>query len=136
MQRGAEAQRLSARQRADDEEWLRADRDGIRQRRIGGLVRKVFLAGEESHERTAAKCHVIADRPSKHGMPRFEGVEHRTERRRAGNVDLHITVHARQRAEMRGQFDPDHDSVCTSTANTGGKSRTIGVQLSPLSADA
>src|SRR5215207_7981142 len=126
----------AARQRADDEEWLGADRDCIRQWRVGRLVRKVFLTGEESYVRPAAKRHVIADRPSKHGMPRFEGVEHRAERRRAADVDLHITVHARQRTEMCGQFDPDHDSVCTCTESTGGRSRTIAVQLSPLSADA
>ena len=71
---------------------------------------------------------MIANRPSKHGVARFEGIEHGAERGRAGDIDLHIAAHACQRAEMRRQFDPDHDgSVCTSTDSTGGKSRLLGM---------
>ena len=38
--------------------------------------------------------------------------------------------------EMRGKFDADHGRVWTSTDITGGRSRTIGAQVSPASADA
>ena len=49
------------------------------------------------------------------------------------------TVLWREIAQMGRQHDPDrpgHDSVCTSTDSTGGRSRTIGLQLSPESAEA
>ena len=36
-----------------------------------------------------------------------------------------------KRAQMRREYDTDHGSVCTSTDRTGGRSRTIGVQLNP-----
>ena len=50
------------------------------------------------------------------------------------SVDL--AVDARQRAQMGGQHDADHGSVWTSTDSTAGRSRTIGAQLSPASAEA
>ena len=37
---------------------------------------------------------------------------------------------------MRRQDDPDHGKVCASTETTDGRSRTMGVQLSPASAEA
>ena len=37
---------------------------------------------------------------------------------------------------MRGENDPDHGSVWTSTDSTAGRSRTIGVQLPPESGEA
>ena len=102
----------------------------------GGSCEK---SSSQAKNRTNARRErdVVADRPSKHRVARFERVEHGAERRRAGDVDLHVAVHLRQRAEMGRQLDADHDvSVCTSTDSTGGRSRTIAVQLSPLSADA
>ena len=44
---------------------------------------------------------------------------------------VHLAVDAGQRSQMVGKHDADHGSVCTSTDTTAGRSRTIGVQLSP-----
>jgi hypothetical protein len=52
------------------------------------------------------------------------------------NVEFYVAIDARQRAQMRRQNDTNHGSVCTSTESTAGRSRTIGFQLSPASADA
>ena len=75
--------------------------------------------------------------PRSTGWRASKRVEHGAERRRAGDVDLHLAVHLCQRPEIGWQLNADHDvSVWTSTDSTGGRSRTIAVQLSPLSADA
>ena len=46
-----------------------------------------------------------------------------------------VSAHVRERAEMLRQYDANHASVCTSTESTAGRSRTIGFQLSPASAE-
>ena len=70
------------------------------------------------------------------GIAGLERVEDRALRRRTLDLERHLAVDARQRPEMRGQHDPDHGSVWTSTDTTAGRSRTMGAQLSPASADA
>ena len=52
------------------------------------------------------------------------------------DLELHLAVDVRQRAQMRREHDSDHGSVWTSTDRTAGRSRTMGAQLSPASADA
>jgi hypothetical protein len=42
----------------------------------------------------------------------------------------------RERPQMRRKHHADHHSVCTSTESTAGRSRTMGAQVSPASADA
>jgi hypothetical protein len=37
---------------------------------------------------------------------------------------------------MARKYSPDHDSVCTSTESTEGRSLTMGAQVSPASDDA
>jgi DNA polymerase-3 subunit alpha len=54
----------------------------------------------------------------------------------ARDVELHFAAGARQVAQMRREHDPDHGSVWTSTESTAGRSRTIGSQWSPASAEA
>src|SRR6202008_2962543 len=47
----------------------------------------------------------------------------------------HLAVHPRERPEVGRQDHPDHVSDWTSTDRTAGRSRTIGIQLSPPSAE-
>jgi hypothetical protein len=57
-------------------------------------------------------------------------------RDRVGDIQVHLAVDAGQGAQVRGQDHPDHGSVWTSTDRTAGRSRAIGAQLSPESAEA
>src|SRR5262245_62694173 len=94
------------------------------------------LASEEAKEGTALSRLVISDRSPQHRIGSFEGVEHRALGHFAVHVELDLAVDAGERAQVRGQGDADdHGSVCTSTATTDGRSRTMGAQLSPPSDD-
>ena len=79
---------------------------------------------------------VVADRPAQHRIAGLERVEDRALRDRTLDVELHLAVDARQRPQMRRKHDSDHGSVWTSTESTAGRSRTMGAQVSPASADA
>ena len=48
----------------------------------------------------------------------------------------HLAFDLRQRTQVRRKHDADHGSVCTSTDSTAGRSRTMGAQVLPASADA
>src|SRR6266536_2610609 len=127
---------LAARHGADDHEWLGSGRDRGRQRRIRRFVRQILLAGEETHERTALSCPMVADRAPQHRIAGLKLVENQPQCRLASNVELHFTADARQPSQVRREHHPDHDSVWTSTDSTAGRARTMGAQLSPASADA
>src|SRR5688572_8905715 len=127
---------LAAGHGPDDQERLGAGRDRVGQRGVRRLVGQVLLAGEEPHERSPLVGHVVADRPAQHGMVALERVEDRALRGRSVDVELQLPVDARERPQVRRQHDPDHGSVWTSTETTDGRSRTIGAQLSPASAEA
>src|SRR5436309_2569622 len=79
---------------------------------------------------------MVPKRSPQHRIRRLERVEDRSLRDRALDLEAHFASDLRQRPQMRRQYDTDHDSVCTSTESTAGRSRTIGAQLSPASADA
>ena len=79
---------------------------------------------------------MITDRPAQHRVTGFERVEDQALGHPALDRQPYFAVDPRERAQMRGEDDPDHDSVWTSTDNTAGRSRTIGSQRSPASADA
>ena len=100
------------------------------------LVRQVLLAGEEPHERPALLRDVVADRAAQHRIAGLQRIEDRALRHRARDVELHLAVDPRQRPQMSREHDADHGSVWTSTDTTAGRSRTMGAQLSPPSADA
>src|SRR5208282_5366326 len=127
---------LPASNGADDEERLLPGDDRFRQRRVGRLQGKVFLAGKKTQERPALERHVIPNGSAQHGIAGLERVQHRAHRHRSRYLQRHVTLNVRQRAQMGGQDDEDHGSVCTSTDNTAGRSRTMGAQESPASADA
>ena len=93
-------------------------------------MREILLAGEEPHERPALLRDVVADRAAQHRIARLERVEHASAAspgRRLRAAPRPLT--SRQRPQVRRQDDADHDSVCTSTESTAGRSRTIGAQL-------
>jgi len=99
-------------------------------------MRKVLFAGEEPQERPALLRDVIADGPAQHGIAGLKRVEDRLLRDRALDLNLHFAADVRQCSQVLREYDADHGSVCTSTESTAGRSRTIGAQLSPASADA
>src|ERR1700735_976318 len=99
-------------------------------------MRQIFLAGEEAQERPPLLCDLIANRPAQHRIASLKRVKHRTKRDWTSDVERQFVGDVGQRAKMLREYDPDHGSVCTSTDSTAGKSRTMGAQLSPASADA
>src|SRR5262245_60596556 len=100
-------------------------------------MRQVLLAGKEAQKRPPLLREVIADGAAQHWVGSLDGVQDRALRHRPVHVDAHLTLHPGQRAKMRRQQNPNrHDSVCASMESTAGRSRTIGVQLSPASRDA
>src|SRR5262245_18648166 len=131
----AAASWLAARHRAHDQERLVARGHRVGQRGVGGLVGQVLLAGEESDERPALLRHLVADRAAQHRVRRLEGVEDGARGDRRGHVELHLAADLGEGPQVRGQDDADHGSVCASTATTDGRSRTMGAQLSPPSAE-
>jgi len=129
--------RLTARNGADHQKGLLARDNRIRQGSVRRLMRQILFACEEAQERPALQRDVIADSATQHRILRFECVEYGAQRHRGLDFELHLSACFRQRAQMLGEFDSDlHDSVCTSTEYTAGRSRTIGAQVSPASADA
>ena len=97
---------------------------------------QIFLASEEAQERPALLRNVITNSPAQHGIVSLERVEHRAKRGRTCDFDRHLVADVRQSSQMLREYDANHGSVCTSTESTPGKSRTIGAQLSPASAEA
>src|SRR5580704_6517458 len=101
---------------------------------------QILLAREESHERTARECGLVAKGSPQHRIGRFERIEDRPLCHWSLNLDLYFARDLRQTSQMRREhhldYHPDHLSVCTSTESTAGRSRTIGAQLSPASDDA
>src|SRR5947208_5660133 len=114
---------------------------GPRQDRVGQggvwrFVGQILFAGEDPHERSALVRDLVADRPAQHRIAGLERVEDRALRGLTLDLELHLAVDARERPQMCREHDPDHASVWTSTDTTDGRSRTMGAQLSPASADA
>src|SRR5438045_439727 len=127
---------LASRDGPHDQEGLRTHRDGVGQRVIRRLMGQVLFAGEEPHERPSLQRDLIADRPAQHRIAGLERVEDRALRGRTLDVELHLAVDVRQLPQMCREHHADHGSVWTSTESTAGRSRTMGAQLSPVSADA
>src|SRR2546429_8035453 len=122
--------------RPDHEKWFRSRYDGVGQRSVRRLVRQVPLARKEPQNRPPPLGDVVADRAAQHGIARLERVQYGAPSDAARHVDLHFAFDLRQRPEVRREHHADHHSVWPSTDSTAGRSRTIGAQLSPASADA
>ena len=127
-----------------NEERLFPRRDRVGEQSPRLLMGKVLPAGKEPQKRTALPSLVIADRPAQHRIARFQSLQNRPRRHRTLHRKLHLIANSCQRPQMGGQCDSDHHgdrhwdhgSVWTSTDSTGGRSRTMGVQVSPLSGEA
>src|SRR2546427_2938802 len=119
-----------------DQKRLGPRRDRVGQRGVRQLMGQILLAGEEPYERSALLRDVVADRPAQHGIAGLERVEDRALRGLSLDVKLHLAVHVRQCLQVCREHNSDHGSVWTSTESTAGRSRTMGAQLSPASADA
>ncbi len=109
--------------------------DVLRQGRVGRFVRQILAAGIEPDERPPPPCRLVPQRAAQSGPARFDGVDDRALRDGSPDVHRHLAPDAGERPQVSRQHDPDHLSVCTSTERTAGKSRTIGDQWSPASAD-
>ncbi len=120
----------------DDEEGLVPTDHGLGQRRIGNVVGEILLASEVADERAPSVRIVIPNGAAEDGICRLERVEQRALRHGAIDGELYLSVDTGQRPQMGRQDDANHDgNVWTSTDNTAGRSRTIGIQLSPASDD-
>src|SRR5271167_2967879 len=97
---------------------------------------QILLAGEEAQEWPALLRDVVADRTTQHRVAGLDRVEDRALRNRSLDFELQLSTNVGQRSQVLREYDSDHASVCTSTESTPGRSRTMGVQLSPASADA
>ena len=124
----------------NDQKRLNTADDRIRQFGFGRFEGQIFLAGEESHEGPTLQCAVVANRPAQDGITGFERVQDGTQCYRPPDLNLHLALHASQVSQVIRKHDADfgfhiQGSVCTSTDKTPGKSRTMGFQESPLSAE-
>jgi len=128
--------RSASRNCSDDKKRFRPRHNRMRQRCICRLMRQIFLAREEAQKRPALLRDLVPNRPAQHGIAGLQRIKHRPLRDRRHNFKLHFAANMRQRSQMLWQYDSNHGSVCTSTDSTAGRSRTIGAQLSPASADA
>jgi len=120
----------------DDDEWLGPGHYRVRKRSIGWFVRQVLLAGEEPDEWAAPLRRTVTQRPPQYRIPSLEGVEDQALGGHALDVELNLATYARQLLQVSGENNAYHGNVWTSTDSTAGRSRTIGAQLSPASADA
>ena len=121
---------------SEDQQGLGSGGNGVRQWGVGLLVGEILAAGEEAQEWPALLRDMVADRSAQHRIMGFERVEDGALRGLASNLEFDFTANVRQPSQMWRENNADHASVWTSTESTGGKSRTIGAQLSPASADA
>ena len=78
---------------------------------------------------------MIADGPAEHRIAGFQCIKDGPYANRTVHFELDLPADAGEGAEVKREDDADHESVCTSTDSTGGKSRTIGCQLSPESGE-
>src|SRR5438270_12587338 len=99
-------------------------------------MREVLFAGKKPQEWPALLRDVVADRSSQHRISRLESVEDRALGGLARQFDFHLPADLGQRSQVGRKYDANHDSVWTSTESTAGRSRAMGSQLSPASADA
>src|SRR5579859_7538676 len=100
---------------------------------------QVFSAGEKPDERPSLLRHVVADGSAQYRIAGLERVKDCALCYRTLHVERYLGIDVRQCSQMLRQFDSDHInylSVWASTESTGGRSRTMAIQLSPASAEA
>jgi hypothetical protein len=98
----------SARDGAYDKKRLGAGRNGLRKRSVGRFVRKILRTGEETQEWPALLRDMVANRAAKHGIRRFQGIQHGTDRDRPIHVEDNFVIDSSKSSEMRRKDDSDH----------------------------
>src|SRR5262249_13857604 len=133
---GAASSSLSAGNGPDDPVGLRPRGDRLGERGVRRLMGQVLGTGEEPQHRPALPGDVVADRAAEHRIAGLQRGGDPALRDRAVEGELDLAIDVGQRPQMIRKDHSDHDSVWTSTDSTDGRSRTMGAQLSPESADA
>ena len=90
----------------------------------------------ETNPRSPRFGTVFPNRAAQHRESRFECIENRALRHDALYLQLDLAAATRERLQVMRQMHTNHGIVCTSTERTGGRSRTMGIQWSPASAEA
>ena len=103
---------------------------------VGGGMRQILPAGEEPDEGATLVGRVVANRAPKRRVTGLQRIEDGALGDRAWKLEGHFPGDLRQGSEVIRKHNPDHARDWTSTDSTGGRSRTIGVQLSPSSGEA
>src|ERR1017187_4228329 len=62
---------------SQDDKWFHPRGHYFRQGGVRPFMGEILLAGEETQERPALLCNLIADRTAQHGIPSLQGVENR-----------------------------------------------------------
>ena len=99
-------------------------------------MRQIFVAGEKSDHWSPKSRHMITYCPPQHRIFGFNSVQHRTLSHRSVELKFDFVTDVGERPQVRGKDNAYHANVCASTDSTPGKSRTMGFQVSPASADA
>ncbi len=126
---------LTAGHRSHNQKRFCAASDCVRQRSVRRLVGPILSASEEPDKWPPLLSNVIADRPAQHRIARLKDIQHRALGNRPFNLKLDLAADPRQPAKMRRQYYPDHGNTWTSTDSTEGRSRTMGIQVSPESVE-
>src|SRR5229473_1171268 len=130
------SRRLASGDGPKDHQGLFPGHDGVGQRCVRRFVGQILFASEETQEGPAPLRYVITDGAAQHRILGLKRIDHRALCGLAADFELHLAADARQPAQMWREYDPNHGSVWTSTESTAGRSRTMGAQLSPASAEA
>src|SRR5437868_5864669 len=99
------------------------------------MMRPILFACEKTQKWPALLRYMVANRAPEHRIIRFNRVQHGPLCNGSGDLQLDFALNTSQASQVRWQQHPYHCSVCTSTESTAGRSRTIGDQVSPASAE-
>ena len=91
-------------------------------------MRQILVAGVKPDQWSAALRRVIPDGSLQHRIASFQRIENRLRCYGLRDPQNDLIVDSGQAPQMERKRDSNHGSVCTSTDNTLGKSRTIGDQ--------
>jgi hypothetical protein len=69
---------------------------------------KVFRTSEETQEGSALLGHMVADRAAKHGIRRFEGIEHGTDRDWSLHLEDDFVIDVSECTKRWREDDSDH----------------------------
>jgi hypothetical protein len=99
---------------------------------------QILPAGKEPDKRSALVYHLVTNCPPQHRVTGFERLEDGVLRDLTLHLQVHLTVDTCKCPQMgwKDNSNRAHGNAWISTDNTGGRSRTIGIQLSPESAEA